>query len=206
MTPPRQRAKILAILGVTQLVSWGSLYYAFAILAPEIRRETGWSAQLVFGAFSWCILVAGLVATPVGVLLDRRGGRSVMGAGSLLCGAGFVLLAAAHTPALYYLAWSVLGVAMALVLYEAAFATINREFARGARSGISALTLVGGLASTVFWPLTLQLNTLLGWRHTYLLYGLLQLALCAPLHALLSPGARLSRPPAGRTGARGFTL
>lgn len=213
MTPSRQRVKILGILAVTQLVSWGSLYYAFAILAPEIQRETGWRAELVFGAFSWCILVAGLVAAPAGMLLDRLGGRSVMGLGSLLCGIGFVVLGNAHSVAWYFAAWSILGVAMALVLYEAAFATINREFAQGARSGISTLTLFGGLASTVFWPLTLQLNTLLGWRHTYLLYGALQLALCAPLHTLLTAGHRLPRAAghsgdssAGAASAKNFTL
>lgn len=196
MTVPRQRVKIIGILAVTQLVSWGSLYYAFTILAPEIQHETGWRAELVFGAFSWCILVAGLVAAPAGILLDRLGGRWVMASGSLLCGGGFMLLGGSHSVLWYFIAWSVLGVAMALVLYEAAFATINREFTQGARSGISTLTLVGGLASTVFWPLTLKLNNLIGWRDTYLLYGVLQLVLCVPLHMLLSASHKLPLPSA----------
>ncbi|HTN66151.1 MAG TPA: MFS transporter [Burkholderiaceae bacterium] len=208
MTDPRQRAKIIGLLGCTQIISWGTLYYAFAILGPEIQRETGWRTELVFGAFSWCILVAGLVAAPAGMLLDRFGGRSMMGLGSLLCGAGFLLLGTADTIALYFIAWSVLGVAMALVLYEAAFATINREFVQGARSAISTLALFGGLASTVFWPLTLKLNGWLGWRDTYWLYGLLQLALCAPLHLLLTPGRRLPPVPqhSAARAAAGFTL
>jgi MFS family permease len=208
MTAPRPRSHILGILAVTQLVSWGTLYYAFAILAPEIQRESGWRTELVFGAFSWCILVAGLVAAPAGMLLDRYGGRSVMGAGSLLCGIGFVLLGSAHSLLLYFVAWSVLGVAMALVLYEAAFATINREFLQGARRGISTLTLFGGFASTVFWPLTLKLNGLIGWRDTYLLYGALQLALCGPLHLLLTADARLPRRLAvsSATTVKNFTV
>src|SRR6476661_3250964 len=129
--------KILGILSFTQIVSWGTLYYAFAILAPQMQREFGWRAELVFGAFSWSLLVSGLLSTPVGLLLDRFGGRAVMGAGSLLCGAGFVALAHVHSVAGYFLAWTMLGAAMAMVLYDAAFATISRERGPQARTGIS---------------------------------------------------------------------
>jgi len=130
-----QSWKTIAILAVTQVVSWGSLYYAFAILGPDIERELGWRAETVFGAFSWSLLVAGLASTPAGILLDRYGGRLVMGSGSLLSGLGFILLSHAHGTTLYFLAWTVLGVAMAAVLYEAAFATINHQFGLSARQG-----------------------------------------------------------------------
>lgn len=185
MTATQPPWKIIGILAVTQIISWGSLFYAFSILAPQIQRELGWHAGVVFGAFTWSLLVAGLTSTPAGILLDRFGGRYVMGFGSLACGAGLIILSLAKSVATYYLAWTVIGMAMALVLYEAAFATINREFAVNPRKGISTLTLFGGLASTVFWPLTVKLNGILGWRDTYLLYGALHLMLCAPLHALL---------------------
>ncbi len=204
MSNPRHPWQFIAILAVTQIVAWGSLYYAIAILAPEIQRETGWSAEIVFGAFSWCLLVAGLASTPAGILLDRFGGRPVMGAGSLLCGGGFMLLASSHTILSYFCAWSVLGLAMSAVLYEGAFATINREFVGDARKGISTLTLFGGFASTVFWPLTLQLNGMIGWRDTYMLYGALQLLVCAPLHALLS--VRVRSAPSLHASHRHSTL
>jgi predicted MFS family arabinose efflux permease len=195
--------KIIAVLAFTQVMSWGSLYYAFAILAPEIQRELGWRAELVFGAFSWSLLVAGLVSTPAGILLDRIGGRWVMGAGSLMSGTGLLVLGMAQSILQYFAAWTLLGIAMALVLYEAAFATINREFSSNARRGISTLTLFGGFASTVFWPLTLKLNQTIGWRETYMVYGALHLLLCAPLHALLAarkrPAPAMARPVAGDT-------
>jgi MFS family permease len=200
----REPWKIVYVLAFTQIVSWGSLYYAFAIVAPDIQRELGWRTEVVFGAFSWSLLVAGLASTPAGVLIDRHGGRPVMGAGSLLAGLGMAGIGAAHSVALYFAAWSAVGLGMAMVLYEAAFATINREFLHHARKGISVLTLFGGLASTVFWPLTLKLNNLLGWRDTFLLYGFVHLALCAPLHALLGAGPR--RPHAAAPTARGHTL
>ena len=100
---------------------------------------------------------------------------------------------------------------MAMTLYEAAFATINREFLRGARKGISVLTLFGGLASTVFWPLTLKLNTAFGWRDTLLFYAAIHLLLCMPMHALLAPARERSRqaaahPDAQEREARSFTL
>jgi MFS family permease len=187
MTKPQAPWKIIGILAFTQIASWGSLYYAFAILAPGVQREFGWRAEAVFGAFSWSLLVAGLVAAPAGILLDRFGGRAVMGTGSVLAGAGFVALGMAQSIAHYFAAWTALGAAMALVLYEAAFATINRELAHNARKGISTLSLFGGFASTVFWPLTLKLDGMIGWRGTCMVYGAMHLALCAPLHALLAP-------------------
>ena len=191
--------KTIAVLAVTQILSWGSLYYAIAVLAPQIRLETGWRAEAVLGAFSLSLLVSGLAATPVGVLLDRHGGRLVMGAGSLVSGAGMLLLSRSHSLPVYFAAWAVLGLAMALTMYEAAFATINREFGARGRQAISTLTLFGGFASTVFWPLTQQLDQLLGWRDTYALYGALQIAVCLPLHLLLA--GRSPAPAAGPASA-----
>lgn len=198
--------KIVYLLAFTQVVSWGSLYYAFAIVAGDIQRETGWRNEIVFGAFSWSLLIAGLASTPAGMLIDRVGGRAVMAAGSVLSGLGMIGIGSAHSVALYFAAWSAVGIGMAMVLYEAAFATINREFLLAPRKGISVLTLFGGLASTAFWPLTLMLNSMLGWRDTFLIYGAVHLALCAPVHALMRSGGARKRPPAETHAARNYTL
>lgn len=207
MTDAAPARNTIPILAVTQVIAWGTLYYAFAILAADIQRELGWRAETVFGAFSWCLLVGGLVSAPVGMLLDRFGGRFVMGAGSLLCGLGFILLSQAREPATYYIAWTLLGVSIAATLYEAAFATINHQYGLGARKAISTLTLFGGFASTVFWPLTLKLNTLIGWRDTYLWYAALQLCVCLPLHLMLRGSAPRPPHPAHAAGVRtDFTL
>lgn len=181
---PGNRAT-LGILAVTQIISWGSIYYAFAILAPGIQRDLGLGPATVFGAFSWSLLVSGVLAPPVGILLDRIGGRLVMGTGSAVGAIGLATLSQASSVFAYVAAWTVLGASMALVLYEAAFATINREFDANPRKGISTLTLFAGFASTLFWPLTLKLDSMFGWRSTYLIYALLQLAVCLPLHACL---------------------
>jgi MFS family permease len=198
--------KPVGILAVTQVASWGSLYYAFAVLAPGIGRELGLGPASVFGAFAWSLLVAGLAATPVGILIDRFGGRWVLAAGSLLCALGLAGLARCAGAASYYGAWTVLGLAMAMSLYEAAFATLNRKLAGDARQAISTLTLFGGLASTLFWPLTVKLDAMFGWRGTYLWYGVFQAAACLPLHLLLGRDPmRQAGRQAGKVG-NGQTL
>jgi MFS family permease len=185
--------KTIGILAFTQIASWGSLYYAFAVLAPSIGRELGITAETAFAAFSWSLLVAGVAATPVGALVDRHGGRWVMAAGSLASALGLAWMSRCTTVVSYFGAWSVIGLAMALTLYEAAFATINRKVEVGAPRAISTLTLFAGFASTIFWPLTLAVSSHLGWRDTYLAYAALQLAVCLPLHLWL--GRDVPRAP-----------
>lgn len=197
--------RTIGILAVTQIASWGSLYYAFAIVAAAIGADLQLAPELVFGAFSVSLLVTGVCSTPAGILLDRFGGRWIMAAGSLICGAGLIWLSYANGPVSYFGAWIVLGVAMALTLYEAAFATISRKFASDARQAISTLTLFAGFASTIFWPLTLQLSKLLGWRDTYFWFGAAQLAICLPLHMLLGADAPRERRNSS-TPVRSHTL
>lgn len=192
--------RTIGILAVTQIVSWGALYYAFAVLAPDIQRDLGIRAETAVAAFSWSLLVAGMTATPIGALVDRHGGRYVMAAGSVVCAAGLAWLSRCSTTLSYFGAWTVIGLAMALTLYEAAFATINRKIAHGAPRAISTLTLFAGFASTIFWPLTLAIASRLGWRDTYLAYALLQLALCLPLHLWL--GRDAPHPPAAPDAPR----
>lgn len=199
-------SKTIGILAVTQIVSWGSLYYAFTILAPDIQRDLALAPELIFGAFSWSLLVAGLVATPAGVLLDRYGGRYVMATGSLVCSVGLVLLGSSSGVASFYFGWTLIGIAMALTLYEAAFATINRKHETGSRQAISTLTLFGGFASTLFWPLTAMLETTLGWRDTYLWYGVAQLTVCMPLHLWLGPDPVHKRQDTSDHATRSHTL
>lgn len=188
--------RTIGILAVTQIASWGALYYAFAVLAPDIRRDLGISTETAFAAYSWSLLVSGVAATPIGALVDRHGGRLVMAAGSLASAIGLAWLSRCTGTASYFGAWTVIGLAMSLTLYEAAFATINRKLAVGAPRAISTLTLFAGFASSIFWPLTMALAARLGWRDTYLAYASLQLALCLPLHLGLGRDAPHAPVPA----------
>jgi hypothetical protein len=163
-------------------------------------QETGWTRDAIVGAFSLSLLVAGAASAPVGMLIDRFGGRVVMSLGSLVGAAVLMLMSEARSVAVFYGAWTVLGVAAARLPYEPAFAVIYASFESNARKAITALTLVAGFASTVFWPLTQALVSGLGWRHTLLVLGIMNLAICLPLHAALLPsrGAQWRGGSAGR--------
>lgn len=187
----------VVVLGVTQIIAWGSIYYAFALLVGPLARATGSEESVVVGAFSVSLLLAGLVSAPVGRWIDRFGGRNIMVAGSVLAGALLLALAHVQSATQLYLVWAGLGLAMAATLYDPAFAVLAQVFQDRQRKAITALTLFGGFASTVFWPLTQWLIDTQGWQGALLVLGGLNLLVCAPLHAML-PG---SRPSAHREGA-----
>ncbi|HZL62701.1 MAG TPA: MFS transporter, partial [Pseudolabrys sp.] len=182
--------RAVPVLGVTQILSWGTIFYTPVLIVPLIAAERGWSMSFTMGGFSVGLLAAGLSAPYVGRSIDRFGGHVVMTIGSLIGALGLVLIVHAAHPVAYLAVWVVLGIAMAANLYDSAFATLGRIFGAGARSPITALTLAGGFASTVSWPTTHILLESLGWRGTYLVYAALLACISAPLHALALPRAR----------------
>jgi predicted MFS family arabinose efflux permease len=175
-------------LGLAQLVSWGITYYLIGGFGDAMTADLGWSRDVVFGGFSAALLTMALVSPVAGRWIDRHGGRRVMTAGSLLNAAGCAGLALGHSLPSYYAAWIALGVAMRLTLYDAAFAALARIAGAGARRAMAQITLLGGLASTVFWPLGHWIAQLVGWRGAVLAYAGFALA-TIPLH-LAIPDAR----------------
>ena len=182
--------RAVPVLGITQILSWGTIFYTPVLIVPLIAAERGWSISFTMGGFSVGLLVAGLVAPYVGRSIDRFGGHVVMAIGSLIGALGLFLIVHANHPATYYAVWMVLGVGMAANLYDSAFATLGRIFGIGARRPITALTLAGGFASTVSWPATHFLLDRVGWGDTYLIYAALLACVSAPLHALALPRSR----------------
>jgi MFS family permease len=178
------------VLGVTQILAWGSLFYPPVLTLPIIAAERGWSLTLAMGGFSLGLFVAGFLAPRVGAAIDRFGGHAVMPIGSLLGAIGLLFLVYAESEFGYLAAWCVVGAAMAASLYDPAFGTLGRIFGIHARAPITALTLAGGFASTVSWPVTHLLLGVLGWRGTYLVYALVLAVIAAPLHAFALPRAR----------------
>jgi predicted MFS family arabinose efflux permease len=176
---------VAAALAVTQVIHWGSLFYAFSVLMPAMVSEMGWRVELVVGAFSAGLLAEAGVAVLVGLLLDRLGARRVMTAGSLAAGLGLWLAGRVEMPWQLYAVWIGLGATMAATLYQAAFAAITAAFgAQAARRGIAVVAFAGGLASTVFWPLTSLLVQNFGWREACSILALLNLACILP-HLLM---------------------
>jgi len=171
-------------LGITQIIAWGTTLYALGVLGKPIAADTGWSQGLVFGGLTVALLVSSAVSTTVGRLIDRRGGRMIMSAGSILVAAGLAALSQVTHPYAYFTAWALLGLAMRMSLYDAAFASLVQVTPARGRRAISYLTLFGGFASSVFWPIGHALNAAYGWRTTLLVFAAINLAVCLPLHWL----------------------
>jgi MFS family permease len=177
------RTLFISALGVGQICSWGSLYYAFPLIAEQIERETGWARTSLYGAATVGLLFAALASFPIGRAIDRGHGRLIMTGGSVL--AGLLMLAWSRVEDLIglYAIVGLLGAVQAATLYEAAFAVVARRFGAGdARGAIIALTLWGGFASTVFIPLIQLLIDLWGWRGALTALGLVNLLPCACLY------------------------
>ncbi len=190
-------------LSLAQLISWGSVFYLFSLLIDPLERNLGLSRAQVSLAFSLGLLAEGLMAYPVGRWIDRGHERVVMTAGSVLAGACLLLHSVVTSLAGLYAVWLGLGAAMAAVLYSPAFALVTRRFPHDFRRAIITLTFLGGLASTVFIPLTAGLMSALGWRAALVVLALLHLLLCAPLHWFTLQGApQRLRPAAGRDASR----
>ena len=197
--------QLLVALGVTQIVSWGSIYYAFALLLEPLQRDLGAGKGEVAGAFSAALLVSGLCAAWIGRTIDRLGGRWVMTAGSLAAVLLLAALSQVRSLPLLYLIWLGLGAAMAATLYEPAFVVIAQVYRLNYRRALTVLTLFGGFASTVFWPVTTWLIERYGWREAVLWLAAINLVVCVPLHFALLPkssGAAPPAPPAGGGTAR----
>jgi predicted MFS family arabinose efflux permease len=179
--------RAVPILGLTQIIGWGSTFYAIAVLKTDIAAQTGWSPVMAVAGISTSFAAGGLIAPLIGRTIAARGGAHVMAAGSVLTGLSVASLYFAQNEIVWLALWTVIGFSQAMNLYDAAFATLAEVFGSRARAAITALTLIAGFSSTVFWPLTYFLNETFGWRETYLIYGALNLFLCAPLHALALP-------------------
>jgi MFS family permease len=182
--------RAVPVLGVTQIIAWGAIFYSPVLTAPLIAAERHWSLSFTMGGFSLGLLIAGLVAPYVGKSIDRYGGHVVMTVGSLISALGLVALSQARDPASYLAAWVMIGIGLGASLYDPAFATLGRIFGAGARKPITLLTLAGGFASTIGWPTTHVLIEWGGWRGTYVVYAVLIAAVCAPLHAFALPRSR----------------
>ncbi len=176
---------MLLAVSFTEMISWGVLYYAFTVFVKPMHAALGWSTAELTGAFSLALLCSAAAALPVGGLLDRYGTRWLMTGGS--CAAALLALAWAMVKslALFYLIWAALGVAMATVLYDPAFALVAAWFRRKRARALTALTFIAGFASVIFVPLAQWLVQVQGWRLAIVSLALMLALLTIPPHALL---------------------
>jgi len=180
------------LLGLSQIIGYGTLYYSFSILAGGIARSFAWPVAWAYGSFSLALLAGGVIAPLVGRRIDRHGAAIVMALGSVLCALALLGTAFAPNGIVFTLGLVATQAASALVLYDAAFAALVQATGTEARKRITRLTLIAGFASTLFWPLTSWLQAGLDWRQILLAFAALNLVLCLPIHGLLA----VQRPPA----------
>ncbi|MFD7070625.1 MFS transporter [Streptomyces sp. NPDC059913] len=190
----RPRA-VLPALCITQITSWGIVYYAFPVLNPAITADTGWSAGATTAAFSAALLISAFAGIRVGRIIDHRGPRAVMSAGSVLGTASLVIMAVAPNLLVFYVGWLLAGLAMASTFYQPAFAALTRWWAPDHVRALTIVTLAGGLASTVFAPLTAALAGHMSWRMTYFVLAVFLAAVTVPAHVLALKAPWPPAPP-----------
>lgn len=174
-------------LAAGQIMAWGILYYAFTVVVGPMQGGTGWSRTFLNAGVSIGLLAWGVLALPVGAWIQRRGGRGLMAVAAGLGGAALGLMGTVVNPIAYVVAWLLLGAAMAGMLYDAAFAVVTQAFGAQYRRGITLITLVGGLASTVFIPLAQLAVDHFGWRGALVALGVFHAGVSVPLHWLGLP-------------------
>ncbi|TAA50608.1 arsenite efflux MFS transporter ArsK [Shinella sp. JR1-6] len=185
-------AGIVSALGVTQIIGYGTLYYSFSILAPGMAKDLGISLEQVFAVFSVSLFIGGLSAPFIGRHMDRIGAATVMTLGSAFAAFTLALCAWSPSVSLFALAIILLEVSSGMVQYQAAFATLVESEPRTAARSITYLTLIGGFASTIFWPIAATLTGYLSWREIYLVFAALNLLICMPLHYWIMRAGGLS--------------
>lgn len=186
--PSEQKLPLWALigLGASQNIGYGTLYYAFSVLVPDIARDLGRSEQWVFGAFSIALLFGSLAAPLSGTLADRIGAGRLMAIGSLLVAACMVMMSVSSGPLTFAISLALTEVVSAAVLYATAFTAIVQAGGKKAQTSIVHLTLMAGFASSMFWPLTSWIHSFLSWREVYLVFAVMNLVICLPVHLVLS--------------------
>ena len=181
--PHRSFAWVVAALAAGQLLCWAALYYAFSSFVLPMRDDLRWSEPVLMGAFSVGLATWGAASYAVGAAIDRGHGLAVLVGGALLAALGLLGWAAVRAPWMLYAVWAVLGVAMAMTLYDPAFIVLTKRYPQRYRQGITALTLVGGFASTLSFPAVAWLLPLLGWRDALVAMAATMVLVVVPLHA-----------------------
>jgi MFS family permease len=207
--------RVLAVLCVTEVTSWGVLYYAFPVLSGRIAEGTGWSPPGLAAAFSGALVVSGVAGIGVGRWIDRHGPRWVMTVGSVVAALALVGVATASTLVWFTVSWLLVGVAMSAVLYPPAFAALTRWAGPRRVEALTVLTVAGGLASTTFAPVTAALAGWVDWRGVFLVLALVLAVVTVPAHAiglrdpwppLPEPAVEPAVPPVAVATSRPFVL
>jgi MFS family permease len=186
-------ARTVWLLGLTQIIGFGAVYYCFAILAKVIANEFGWTQSQFFGCISLGLLAGGFTSSFAGKAFDRYGAAQLMTVGSVLMAIALAVAALAPFGILFAVAFIFANIVSTLVLYDAAFTSLVQLSPLDGSRRIVYLTLIAGFASSIFWPLTTTMEASFGWRVTLLVFAALNLFVCAPTHLVLGQWSRTAK-------------
>lgn len=192
---PRSLPVSIIGLGISQIVGWGSTFFIPSVMGRHIGEDLRLPAEVIFAGPTIMFVVGALLAPHMGRIVDRKGARTLMAVGSMVAAFGLTALSFTRGPYTYIGAWLLLGIAGVMMMGTISSIALAQIAGDRARRALAFLTTVGGLASTVFWPLGGALDATLGWRTTVLLYAGLHLLICLPIHLLVLPAAAPPRPP-----------
>lgn len=180
----------IVLIGVAQILIWGGSFFILAVLARPIMAETGWTRQWVYGALSLGITLSGMLLPSIGKTIARRGGREILACSGFVAAAGLVIMAFATQLWIFIVAWIVLGIAMAMGLFDALYAVLGDCYGREAKSAITTITLISGFCTTLAWPMLALGVSHVGWRTTCLIYAAILLVSIWPIYRLALPASR----------------
>ncbi|WP_223282442.1 MFS transporter [Pseudomonas amygdali] len=175
------------LLGLAQILSWGGSFFVMAVLVTPIVEDTGWARQWVYGALSISILLSGLLSPWMGKLISQHGGRRVLASSGLVLSVGLFAAGMATNIVVFVIAWLVIGLGMAIGLYDALFATLGKTYGAQSRAAISKITLISGFATTISWPVVAWLVQAWGWRSACEIFALVLAVTVAPLYLISIP-------------------
>lgn len=199
MKTPAASLPVTLAAGGNQLINWGISFYMPGTFARAIAQDTGWSSAHIYLGLTLAMLMMALLSPWVARLLAHFGGQRGVVCGTLLIAVGCLLMSVIHSLFGWYIAWMITGIGMRLALYDGLFAALVNLYGQRARVTISRVTLAGGLASALFWPLGAALLTVTDWRGALLVYGLL--GIVSALLLMRLPNQKLPPVPARRAAS-----
>jgi len=183
----RPTAIAILLIGIAQILVWGGSFFILSVLARPIMEETGWSRQWVYGGLSLGIFISGLLLPWIGKCIKRYGGREILAGSGIVTAIGLIIIACTHSLPWFIFAWMILGVAMAMGLYDALYAVLGNSYGKSAKTAIMTVTLISGFCTTLVWPLLAYGVTHLGWRMTCLVWAAVLIATIWPIYRISLP-------------------
>lgn len=177
-------------IGITQMIGWGTSFSALTVLGTQMARDLGVSRETTFGGLTAMMLVSGLIAPRFGRYIDAKGARDLMVPGMLVAAVGLIIVAAAQGAWSFWFGWSVFGLAVAMFLSNAAVPALVQIAGPDSRRAVSLLTIITGITSAIFLPLSEWLAARHGWRITMLIYSMLYIVVGLPVLLRVLPEGR----------------